>query len=173
MAGMIVTTRRDGRAQVGLVLLLTVTSCGSGLLDSDAAHPQDAVDADAQGPNIGATCDILTDAGPNQGVFNTEALECASRICVKPVVQPGATGALSTTAFCTTPCNQDNDCGGQTRDPTNPLDTRCATGFACGILFVKGPICCQKFCICRDFLGPSGPATPVACQGDAAAGCFQ
>jgi len=175
MPGMLVTARLDSRARVGLVFLLTTISCGSSLTNSDATAPDDAIDAtaDADTPNVGATCDILTDAGPSQGVYNAEALECTSRVCVKPIVQPGATDSFGTTAFCTTPCNQDSDCDGQTRDPTNPRDSRCATSFACGILFVKGRICCQKLCICRDFLGPSGPATPVACQGDAAASCFQ
>ena len=174
---MVVTARLDPRARVGLVFLLTAISCGSSFTNSDATAPDDAIDADADAdadtPNVGATCDILTDAGPSQGVYNAEALECASRVCVKPIVQPGATGSFGTTAFCTTPCNQDSDCDGQTRDPTNPRDSRCATSFACGILFVKGRLCCQKLCICWDFLGPSGPATPVACQGDAAASCVQ
>jgi hypothetical protein len=44
---------------------------------------------------IGRPCDVLTDAGNSQGVFNTEALECPSRICLKPVVQSGAQHADS------------------------------------------------------------------------------
>jgi hypothetical protein len=120
---------------------------------------------------IGATCGIPADAGPNQFVYNVNAPECAGNMCMKPIVQPGATGPSNTTAFCTASCSQDSDCAGQNRDPGNPLDTRCARGFACGVLFVKGALCCQKFCICQDFLGPSGLMTPIACQGDAASSC--
>jgi hypothetical protein len=173
MAGVLVTGHRRSLTCFVLLALLAAGSCGSGLTNSDAAASSDAIDADAQAPNVGSTCDILTDAGPNQGVFNMEALECASRICIKPIVQPNATGPSSTTALCTAPCTQDSDCFGQSRDLTNPLDSRCATGFACGIAFTKGRMCCQKVCMCRDFLGASGPLTPIACQGDAAANCFQ
>ena len=31
----------------------------------------------------GATCDILTDAGPSQCVYNSQALECPSRLCIR------------------------------------------------------------------------------------------
>jgi hypothetical protein len=36
---------------------------------------------------------------------------------------------------------------------------------------VKGPLCCQKLCLCRDFLGSTGAMTPIECQGAAAATC--
>jgi hypothetical protein len=119
---------------------------------------------------IGRPCDVLTDAGPAQGVYNAEALECPSRICLKPVVQQGATWA-DTEAYCSASCSQDSDCDGQLRDPTNGLDKRCRKGFVCGIAFVKGKICCQKLCLCKDFLAPSGAPTPIACQGAGAATC--
>jgi hypothetical protein len=172
MAGMAFTRARYSRASAVVVLLLTATSCGSGRVSTDAPSIPDAVDADA-GANttIGATCGIPADAGPNQFVYNVNAPECAGNMCMKPIVQPGATGPSNTTAFCTASCSQDSDCAGQNRDPGNPLDTRCARGFACGVLFVKGALCCQKFCICQDFLGPSGLMTPIACQGDAASSC--
>jgi hypothetical protein len=34
--------------------------------------------------------------------------------------------------------------------------------------FVVGPLCCQHYCVCKDFLGPTGTELPVACQGPAA-----
>jgi len=121
---------------------------------------------------IGRPCDVLTEALPSQGVFNAEALECPSRICLKPVVQQGASGTVDTGPFCSASCSQDSDCeSDQIRDQTNDLDKRCIKGFTCGIPFVKGRICCQKLCICKDFLGPQGAPTPIACQGGAAATC--
>jgi len=117
---------------------------------------------------IGRRCDVLSDAGASQGVYNSEALECPSRICLKPVVQQGAVMPTPPTeAFCSASCSQDSDCDGQLRDPSNPDDHRCSKGFACGIAFVKGKICCQKLCLCKDFLGPSGVTTPIACQAGA------
>jgi len=122
---------------------------------------------------IGRRCDVLTDAGSQQGVYNAEALECPSRICLKPVVQTGASMPTPpTAAYCSASCSQDSDCNtDQVRDPNNPLDYRCSRGFACGIAFVKGKICCQKLCLCKDFLGTAGAATPIACQGNGAASC--
>jgi len=124
---------------------------------------------------IGRRCDVLTDAGAAQGVYNSEALECPSRICLKPVVQTGAVMPNPPTqAYCSASCSQDSDCDpNQLRDTTNPLDFRCQKGFACGIAFVKGKICCQKLCLCKDFLGTAGVATPIACTGGGAAQCDQ
>jgi hypothetical protein len=122
---------------------------------------------------IGRPCDVLTEAKPEQGVYNSEALECPSRICLKPVVQQGASGKIDTGPFCSASCSQDSDCEGQLRDSTNPLDKRCSTGFTCGIAFVKGKICCQKLCLCKDFLGLAGAPTPIACQDTGAATCQQ
>jgi hypothetical protein len=121
---------------------------------------------------IGRPCDVLTDAGAAQGVFNAQALECPSRICLKPVVQPGATPPVPpTSAYCSASCSQDSDCDGQTRDKSNLNDQRCSQGFVCGIAFVKGRICCQKLCLCKDFLSPAGAPTPIACQGSGASTC--
>jgi hypothetical protein len=123
---------------------------------------------------IGRPCDVLTEAGPAQGVFNSEALECPSRICLKPVVQQGATMPDPPTGpYCSASCSQDSDCEtDQARDQDNKLDKRCSTGFACGIAFVKGKICCQKLCLCKDFLNPDvGAPTPIACQAGGAATC--
>jgi hypothetical protein len=41
---------------------------------------------------------------------------------------------------------------------------RCKTGFACGVAFVVGPLCCQKLCLCKDFLGTTGLQTPQTCD---------
>jgi hypothetical protein len=124
---------------------------------------------------IGRPCDVLTDAGTLQAVYNSEALECPSRICLKPVVDTTGTNNMpspTTTAYCSASCSQDSDCSdAQSRDPTNALDRRCKTGFVCGIAFVKGKICCQKLCLCNDFLSSSGAQVPIACMGDNAQNC--
>lgn len=120
---------------------------------------------------IGRPCDILTDASASQAVFNSEALECPSRICLKPINEQTEL-VPPTGAFCSASCSQDSDCSdGQLRDPKNPSDRRCKSGFSCGIPFVKGRLCCQKLCLCRDFLPTSGAQTPTGCQGSAAASC--
>jgi hypothetical protein len=122
---------------------------------------------------IGRPCDVFADAGPSQGIYNSEALECPSRICLKPVVAQGVTLLTPPTeAFCSASCSQDSDCQpNQLRDQSNPLDKRCQGGFTCGIAFVKGNICCQKLCLCKDFYPTGGVPVPIACQGSAAASC--
>jgi hypothetical protein len=171
MAGMRVLEHRA--ALVGSCFVMLLVACGGGEagLAVDAGLSDVSPDSGAGG--LGATCDILIDAGTTQAFFNTESLDCPSRICMKPSIKPGATGPSDTTAVCSAPCEQDSDCVGQTRDFSNPLDTRCQSGFTCTIQFVKGKLCCKRFCTCKDFLGPNAPQTPVACQGEAAATCNQ
>jgi hypothetical protein len=161
---------------VGLLLV----ACGGdgGFEVDDAATPADATPVVVRSPDsgpggVGATCDPLAVVGPSQSIYNVAALECPSRICMKPAIQPGASATTETGAFCSATCTQDTDCAGQVRDPSNPLDTRCQTGFTCGIIFVKGHLCCMPLCVCKDFIGSAGLSTPIACQGDAALTCNQ
>src|SRR5512133_4268122 len=118
-------------------------------------------------------CDLTVDAGPSQGVVNFEAAACKTGLCLKPVVAPAAsTIDPPTGATCTDECTSDSDCGAELRNPGDVEDTRCKGGFVCGVPFVVGPLCCKHYCMCKDFLGPSGAQMPVACQGpDALASC--
>lgn len=118
---------------------------------------------------IGRPCDITVDAGAAYGVYNSNATDCPSHLCTKPAVQAGISLDLDTGAYCTALCSSNSDCSnGQTRDLTNPNDTRCKKGFVCAIPFDQGPVCCQKMCLCRDFFVTSvGPTTPAICTSDA------
>jgi hypothetical protein len=99
------------------------------------------------------------DAGPKQGVFNSEAHQCTSRICLKPV---DYVGGVDTWPSCSARCSQDSDCTGLIRDASDPNDKACVTGYTCGVAFTRGSICCVKLCLCMDFYG--GPvATPDEC----------
>jgi hypothetical protein len=123
---------------------------------------------------IGRPCDVLADAGQKQAVYNPQALECPSRICLKPIVQEGATagGTLDSTGkgvrptgpYCSATCSKDSDCGGQKRDMKSAADdARCMTGYTCGVVFEVGPFCCKKLCICKDFYSGS-LVTPPTCD---------
>ncbi len=121
---------------------------------------------------IGRTCDITFDASPLQAAYTVDSRDCPSGICTKPAVQPGVSSELTTGPYCTVRCNSDSDCNGQTRDFSNPHDTRCMKGFTCAIPFGEGKLCCTKLCLCKDFFSASvGPAVPEACQSDAGATC--
>ena len=121
---------------------------------------------------VGRPCDITVDASAAQGAYNTNATDCPSRLCVKPAVQPGVAITLETGAYCTTTCSSDTDCNGQTRDPNNPIDTRCRKGFTCAPVFNEGALCCKNLCLCRDFFSASvGPAIPDQCKPDSGVTC--
>jgi hypothetical protein len=118
--------------------------------------------------NLGASCDVGTDASPSQGVFNAAAPEC-SGICIKPVVSPGAAW-IDTRPYCTVSCSTDDDCVGLLRNPNDPNDKRCVSGYTCGVPFVKGSVCCRKMCLCEDFTGGPIPL-PNACANGADLTC--
>ncbi len=115
--------------------------------------------------DIGATCDLGAAVSLSDGTS-----ECSTGLCLKPVVQ-AATGTVDTGPFCTGQCSTDSDCEGITRDPSNPNDKTCTSGYTCGIAIAKGPLCCQQLCVCKDFTGGAAIPTPIACQGDAALTC--
>ena len=125
---------------------------------------------------IGRPCDVLADASTIQAVYNPSALECPSRICLKPDVQPGGTAVgnptnfpplLPTGPYCSAMCSKDSDCTGQKRDLKNGSDARCMSGYTCGVVFSVGPFCCKKLCLCKDFYNldqAGGLETPVICD---------
>ena len=112
---------------------------------------------------IGRPCDLLADAGQTQAIYNSQALECPSRICLKPVVEEGSSaGGLQTGPYCSAECSKDSDCAGQKKDNADPNDHRCQSGYACGVAFVVGPLSCKNLCLCKDFI--SGTLrTPATC----------
>ena len=140
---------------------------------ADDADAGDAVDApvgrdQGTGQAVGRPCELGAIAGPSQGAYNVGSGECPGHVCLKPVVQQGASGTVDTVATCSAECAQDSDCEGELGDRANDLDHRCKKGFACGIPFAVGPLCCRKLCMCKDFLAPSGATTPTACATDSA-----
>ncbi|MBN2576380.1 MAG: hypothetical protein JXP73_17595 [Deltaproteobacteria bacterium] len=119
---------------------------------------------------IGRQCDLTEEIDQDHGGYNSNATDCPSRLCVKPMVQPGVSTDLDTGPYCSAECDSDNDCDGQTRDPSNPNDKRCRKGFSCALVFPTGKLACKKICLCRDFFSASvGPAVPEGCDANAGA----
>jgi hypothetical protein len=89
-------------------------------------------------------------------------LACPSRICLLPGDQKVATTVDGDGPFCTATCSSDDDCseaeGAAKGDATDP---RCKTGFVCGVATEVGPFCCEKLCICRDFVMVPTGGLPV------------
>ncbi|MDZ4693793.1 MAG: hypothetical protein SGI86_01505 [Deltaproteobacteria bacterium] len=127
------------------------------------------VSAGCENLAIGRSCDTLVpETSVSSGAFNDQALECPSRICIKP---PRATGVgidTQTAAFCTAECSGNDDCAeSEKRDSKNAMDKRCSTGFTCGVAFAVGPLACKKLCICKDFTPAAGLKEPVSCMNAA------
>jgi hypothetical protein len=140
---------------------------------------------------IGRPCDLRADVidggvSATTGVYNSNATDCQSRICMKPAVQAGVATDLDTGPYCSAVCSSDSDCNGQTRDDSNPNDKRCKKGYTCALAFGAGqsidvsgqptngtqPLCCVKVCLCKDFYSPAyGPGIPSECQPGASATC--
>ena len=115
--------------------------------------------------HIGRPCitNAPADAGASGGqvaVISSPNLQCPERICLQPAPE-GAVGTASMEgAFCTAPCSTDDDCS-----DTNP-GTACMTGFVCTVPTTSGPFCCQKMCVCHDFVivPKGGFTTPNTCE---------
>ncbi|MDX2023634.1 MAG: hypothetical protein SF187_25575 [Deltaproteobacteria bacterium] len=116
---------------------------------------------------IGRTCKVLASTTETSGVFNDQALECPTRLCIQPSYDQGVVNS-GTSAFCTAECSKNSDCDeAETRDKNNTNDKRCTQGFACAQPFVVGPLACKKMCVCKDFVkvDAKGKApVPKACE---------
>jgi hypothetical protein len=123
--------------------------------------------------HIGRLCELgvpNADAGASgaTATIASPALECPSRICLLPGAEkdPMGTGSL-----CTASCESNDDCSdGETVD--KPGDPHCKGGFVCMWPTTTGSFCCQKMCVCRDFVRepmggfvkPSVCEAPSTCQ---------
>lgn len=150
-----------------IVLVLAATAAAGCPNDSLAPETSpDSSTADTAGSlGVGTPCDVLAvNPGPTQAIFNNQALECPSRICLKPLRAESLTADIDTGPYCSAICSKDSDCDGQRRDGNDPADKHCQKGYACGVAFVVGPLCCKKLCLCKDFLATGGLQTPLTCD---------
>jgi hypothetical protein len=151
-------------AWLSALVLVGAASCGS---NADPQTEDASTPTDIRG--TGMACHLDVDAGATQAVYNSQALECPSRICIKPA--GSGNKDTDSVAFCTIECSADSDCDGEPRDINDSQnnDKRCQTGFVCGVAFEVGPLCCKKICLCKDFLPAGTLPTPKTCT--VAGGC--
>ncbi|MGD0838908.1 MAG: hypothetical protein ABSB49_19915 [Polyangia bacterium] len=134
--------------------------------------------AACQTQSLGRSCSLGQAYESSQGAYSVTTSACQTGICVKPALQQGALLTTNTGPYCSSLCTSDADCqSGQIRDLSNPDDLRCKSGYVCAIPFGAdstggGDLCCQKLCLCKDFIAISiGPVTPASCQEGADASC--
>lgn len=117
------------------------------------------------GDPVGRICDLGTALpAPSEVVVASPSLDCVSRTCLRvpqsKELPPGSAYPEGAAGLCTSQCETEEDCD---RVPESP----CVTGFTCGIAVTVGPFCCQKFCICKDYvvIPEDGQLdTPAACD---------
>jgi hypothetical protein len=108
--------------------------------------------------HIGRPCNTnVPDAGATGGqvsILTSPSLECPSRICLQAAtlgIMESAEDQAAEGAMCTAGCSTDDDCSDS--DP----GTLCKKGFVCTWPTTTGSFCCQKMCVCHDFVTvPSG-----------------
>ena len=140
-----------------LLRLILATACALGV---------SVLAAGCGGDPVGRICDLGSTPGAGTSLVASPSLDCVSRICLEVPLQvptsqlpPGSSYPTGNLGLCTDYCSQDSDCE---RVPESP----CQTGFTCAIPVEVGPFCCQKFCICKDYIviPDGGVATPAACD---------
>jgi hypothetical protein len=116
--------------------------------------------------HIGRPCDIGLAPATSGTIITSSVAECPSQLCILPA----AGDAHGTGALCTAGCSSDDDCADAEGAPAGAAgDPRCKQGFSCAWPTPVGPFCCQRMCICRDFL-TAPPEEPAACR-DPAGSC--
>jgi hypothetical protein len=119
--------------------------------------------------HIGRVCNLdLVDAGTTATGTNAsiqgQAVECPTRICVLPA-DTNPMGSGTTGPLCSATCSSDSDCDGETT--SDKASVQCKSGFTCVIATTVGDFCCEKLCVCKDFVdttsGSNYNATPTAC----------
>jgi hypothetical protein len=126
------------------------------------------VSSGCEDKHIGRVCSLDTpDAGGTgtgtSATLNGQAVECPSRICLLPAgdLTPATTGPL-----CTAGCSSDDDCSdGETS--SSAASAQCKTGFTCMVATTVGNFCCERLCVCKDFIDTTRTgynATPTVCM---------
>jgi hypothetical protein len=99
---------------------------------------------------------------PTAIIVGSDPVSCSSDVCLRPQLEK----TTDTGPLCTQGCETDADCqDGQVRNPTDPNDRRCTSGFSCDVPIpnlASTSFACQKLCVCRDFLLSTG-SKPASC----------
>ncbi len=94
---------------------------------------------------VGRLCDLGSTPNNNEVLVGAPSLDCVSRTCLHVPAQAGSMAPGGTTGLCTAACTSDDDCQQIAGSP-------CVSGFTCGVPLVNGPFCCEKLCICKDYV---------------------
>jgi hypothetical protein len=113
---------------------------------------------------VGGFCWLGSDAGAVATTTISNGYECQSRMCLQVPLAAGhelPAEHRSNDPLCTGHCESDDDCE---RVPSSP----CVNGFTCAVATAVGPFCCERLCICKDYLiiPDGGIPVPAACDPD-------
>ncbi len=113
------------------------------------------------GAEVGRRCFPGNVVGDN--VVSSSATECAEKICLKYPIQEALPPGGENTPMCSARCESADEC-------ERVSDSPCQQGFTCGVATPLGDFCCEKLCICKDFLDDDSDEVPVplACKSNEA-----
>jgi hypothetical protein len=120
------------------------------------------------GEPVGRICDLGQEVDEGTNIVATESLDCTTRTCLKVrqevlELPPGSRYPTGNKGLCTAKCESSDDCE---RVPESP----CQLGFTCGVATTVGSFCCEKVCICKDYIvlpeDGSDLEVPIECDPD-------
>jgi hypothetical protein len=102
-----------------------------------------------------------TGSGLSRPIVVTNALDCFSRLCVRPAsTEPSARG------LCTRICDGDDDCPGADETCKSPGGQ--PQPYVCRVIQATGSLSCCKMCVCGAYVSGTSSDTDSACAGQTA-----
>jgi hypothetical protein len=143
------------RARV-ITMVLLVAACG------DSTCPMGTVDPTTGDvippPPDPRWCELGFTPAPDE-IAVAPTVSCASGACLRiPLEHDLPMCSLYTygpKGLCTASCAVDADCEG--------LEGPCVSGYTCGVATTVGPYCCQRLCMCKDYVDDA-TASPAPCD---------
>jgi hypothetical protein len=144
------------RARV-ITLALVVAACSESSCPMPGVDPKTGVELPPPPPDP-RWCDLGFMPAPDE-IAIAPASSCASGACLHVPLEHDAPRCSNfpdgAKGLCTAACQADADCAG--------LDGPCVTGYTCGVAMTVGPYCCERVCMCKDFVEVSS-TTPAPCD---------
>ena len=130
-----------------LVAILCLSSLGlSGCSTDDVGYPC----------QLSAAASTTTSTGAKTAVVVTNALDCLSRLCVRPT-----TSMTTAAGLCSKVCESDDDCPGANDACKSQGGT--AQPYVCRVVKETGGLACCKMCVCSAFVAGTTDTTTATC----------
>jgi hypothetical protein len=138
-----------------VALLLLVAACGESTCPMPTLAPNGDEIPPPPDPRM---CALGLTANPTDVVI-APAASCESGACLRVPLEHDlpACGNFppADKGLCTAACQVDADC--------DALAGPCVSGYTCGVAVTIGPYCCERLCMCKDYVDVDS-TTPAPCD---------